>query len=88
MTQSFEAETHDISLRNDLNLIYTLSSLIKTLTKIDSKDSQDIALLSANAILRTASALLVHVQSLYEARDPSKAREGDTAKEQVNHIQQ
>lgn len=79
MTQSFEAETHDISLRNDLNLIYTLSNLIKTLTKIDSKDSQDIALLSANAILRTASALLIHVQSLYEARDASKAREDHNA---------
>ena len=79
MMQSFEAETHDISLRNDLNLIYTLSNLINTLTKIDSKDSQDIALLSANAILRTASALLIHVQSLYEARDASKAGEDHNA---------
>ena len=69
MMKSFETETYNISLRNDLNLIFTLSQLIKTLTKIDTQDSQDIAIMSAYAINKTASELLNHVRCMYQAKE-------------------
>ena len=74
---AFEAEACTLSLRNDLNLIYTLSNLIRTLTKIDSKDSQEIAVISADAIRRAAAELTDHVRGLYEARDADRAGEKD-----------
>ena len=79
MMKSFETETYNISLRNDLNLIFTLSQLIKTLTKIDTQDSQDIAIMSAYAINKTASELLNHVRSMYQAKDADKAAQTNEA---------
>ena len=80
----FEAETCTLSLRNDLNLIYTFSNLIRTLTKIDSKDSQEIAVISADAIHRAAAELTDHVHGLYEARDADKAAEKDQHEAEQN----
>ena len=77
MMKSFEAETHSLCLRNDLNLLYTLCKTVNTLTKIDSPDSQDIALVSAHAIYRTASEMLKHIRSMYEARGAVNNGEGD-----------
>ena len=77
MTQSFNAEAYNLCLRNDLNLLYTLCKTVNTLTKIDSQYSQDIAIVSAHAIYKTASEMLAHVRSLYEARNADKAGEKD-----------
>ncbi len=65
MQQGFEAQTSAMGLRNDMNLIYTLSNLISTLTKIDTDDSKAIAILSAHTIYRTAGDLIRHVEAFY-----------------------
>ena len=94
MTQSFraldpcfEAETYSISMRNDLNLIYTLSNLIKTLTKIDSQESQELALTSADAIYRTATGLQEYIRSMYEAQNTAKAKEAGKAAQGIREDQ-
>ena len=66
MMQSVEQQANALGLRNDMNLIYTLSNLISTLTKIDTDDSKAIAILSAHTIYRTAESLIRHVEGLYE----------------------
>ena len=65
MMQSVEQQANALGLRNDMNLIYTLSNLISTLTKIDTDDSKAIAILSAHTIYRTAGDLIRHVEGLY-----------------------
>lgn len=73
MARSFETETYTISLRNDLNLIYTMSNLIRTLTKIDTQESQDLAIMSAHVISKQAAELMRHLRSMYEAKDAAEA---------------
>ncbi len=65
MQQSVEAQANYFGLKNDMNLIYTLSNLISTLTKIDTDDSKAIAILSAHTIYRTAGDLIRHVEEFY-----------------------
>ena len=69
MMQSVEQQANAFGLRNDMNLIYTLSNLISTLTKIDTDDSKAIAILSAHTIYRTAGDLIRHVEGLYSSKE-------------------
>lgn len=65
MQKSFEGQVNALCLRSDMNLIYTLSNLINTLTKIDTDDSRAIAILSAHTIHKTAENLIRHLEGLY-----------------------
>ena len=73
--RSFEVETYKLGLRNDLNLIYTMSNLIQTLTKIDTQESRDLAIMSAHVISKQASELMRHLRCMYEAKEAAEAAE-------------
>ena len=73
--RSFEVETYKLGLRNDLNLIYTMSNLIQTLTKIDTQESRDLAIMSAHVISKQASELMRRAPLNCEARDAAEAAE-------------
>ena len=77
--RSFEYETYKTAMRCDLNLIYTLSNLINTLTKIDGTQSQDLALMSAQVISNTANDLMQHVLAMYKAKADSDQPSDATA---------
>ena len=77
-TRSFEYEANRVCMRDDLNLIYTLSNLITTLTKIDCAQSGDLALMSAQVISNTANELVHHVFAMYKAKADCEQKAEDT----------